>query len=148
MSDIILVGIASNLDNDDRALGYLEVNHNNIKYNWQIFIPNYITDLQHFLDNNKNIILADIDNKEQIWANLEPKTRTILDPISNENITINILKEEIVKPDTPDYYALRKNEYPSLGDQLDAMWKGVGSPAYISMQAKIAEIKAKYPKPY
>jgi hypothetical protein len=148
MSTINLVGIASNLDNDDRTLAYLEIYHNNIKYNWQIFIPSYITNIQNFLDSIQQNILNDIDSKELIWTNLNPKTKTVLDPISNTEITIDISKEEIVKPDIPDYYSLRKNEYPSLGDQLDAMWKGVGSAAFISMQEKIAEIKAKYPKPY
>ena len=57
-----------------------------------------------------------------------------------------ISKEEIVKPSIPDYYALRRSEYPSLGDQLDAVWKGTASQAFLDMQAKIALVKAKYPK--
>lgn len=54
----------------------------------------------------------------------------------------------IVQPPVPDYYALRRAEYPSLGDQLDAFWKGPGSPAYQSMMAQIEAIKQKYPKDY
>jgi hypothetical protein len=91
--------------------------------------------------------LADIDSKEADWVALEPKTRMILDPISDKYIESPISKEEIVKPSIPDYYALRRNEYPSLGDQLDAVWKGLDSQSFADMQAKIATVKAKYPKP-
>jgi hypothetical protein len=35
-------------------------------------------------------------------------------------------------------------EYPLIGDQLDALWKG-GAEAE-AMKAKIQEVKAKYPK--
>jgi hypothetical protein len=36
-------------------------------------------------------------------------------------------------------------EYPPIGDQLDALWKG--GDAATAMLAKVQEIKAKYPKP-
>jgi len=59
-------------------------------------------------------------------------------------------------PDTrlpdPGYAAKRAREYPSIGDQLDAIWKLVGSlgtdatPAR-DMLAKIEEVKARFPKP-
>jgi hypothetical protein len=58
---------------------------------------------------------------------------------------VDIDKSEVVRPDNPDYYAKRRAEYPSLADQLDAMWKG--GEAAAEMTAKIAEVKAKYPKP-
>lgn len=146
MSEVVLTGLASNIDGENRALAYLEVNHNNTIYNWQIFIPNDIENLQSYLESSKPSILTDIDSKEAAWIALEPKTRTVLDPISGESIESPIVKEEIVKPSIPDYYALRRNEYPSLGDQLDAMWKGLESQSFIDMQARIAYIKAKYPK--
>lgn len=44
-----------------------------------------------------------------------------------------------------DYRELRKNEYPSLGDQMDAMWKG--GAALEEMAALVASVKAKYKKP-
>ena len=148
MSEINITGLASNIENEDRSLAYLEVQHNNNFYNWQIFIPNYITNLQDYLDSIKQSILNDIDNKEQEWANLNPKTRTIQDPMQpDQNITIDISKEEIVKPNIPDYYALRRNEYPKLSDQLDAIWKGSDSQAFLDMKNKISEVKLKYPKP-
>ena len=70
-----------------------------------------------------------------------------IDPITNEEFVVDIEKNEVVKPDYPDYYALRREEYPSLGDQLDAFWKGSDSPEYELMMEKIAAVKAKYPKP-
>lgn len=148
MSEINLTGLASNIENEDRALAYLEVNHNNNIYNWQIFIPNDVQDLAQYLDSVKQSILDDIDSKEAQWASLEPKTRTVSDPMMPDQIvTVDISKDEIVKPSIPDYYALRRNEYPKLGDQLDAMWKGTDSQAFLDMQYKILEVKAKYPKP-
>ena len=38
----------------------------------------------------------------------------------------------------------RSIEYPSIGDQLDALWKG--GDAATAMLAKVQEVKAKYPK--
>lgn len=147
MSEVALTGLASNIEGENRALAYLEVNHNDIIYNWQIFIPNDIENLQSYLELSKPAILADIDAKESTWAALEPKTRTISDPMTGQPTDVSISKEEIVKPSIPDYYALRRNEYPSLGDQLDAMWKGLESQAFLNMQNTIASVKAKYPKP-
>ena len=43
------------------------------------------------------------------------------------------------------YARKRQKEYPSIGDQLDALWKG-GS-ASDDMLEKIQAIKTKYPKP-
>lgn len=38
----------------------------------------------------------------------------------------------------------RLKEYPSIGDQLDALWKGGDAAA--EMLAKVQAVKAKYPK--
>ncbi len=43
------------------------------------------------------------------------------------------------------YRARRAAEYPPIGDQLDALWKG-GADAE-AMKAAIVAIKTKYPKP-
>lgn len=146
MSEINLIGLASNLENEDRALAYLQINHNNNSYNWEIFIPNNVQNINDYLEERKQSILDDIDAKEILWENLETKTKIIPDPLTGENLIIDIDKSEIVKPNIPDYYSLRKKEYPSIGDQLDAFWKGPNSQDYINMQNKIAEVKAKYPK--
>ena len=43
------------------------------------------------------------------------------------------------------YKQLRVNEYPKIGDQLDALFKAGLFPP--EMEARIAAVKAKYPKP-
>jgi hypothetical protein len=43
------------------------------------------------------------------------------------------------------YRFKRATEYPSIGDQLDALWKG--GEALDEMSAKIQAVKEKYPKP-
>jgi hypothetical protein len=141
---VSLEGIASNLSNEERTIAYLKVEHNGQTYDWQLFIPPE-EDLSTYLSSKEAEIYADIDAKEAQWAALTPKTREILDPMSGESRTVNISKSEIVRPDNPDYYAKRRAEYPSLADQLDAMWKAGDAAA--AMTAKIAQIKAKYPKP-
>ena len=46
--------------------------------------------------------------------------------------------------DPEAYVAKRQSEYPSIGDQLDALWKG--GDAQTEMLAKVMAVKAKYPK--
>jgi hypothetical protein len=143
-STISLDGISSP-DGETRALAHLTVEYNGNTYQWKYFIPPDSGDLGVFLENSKPIIEAQIDAKELAWTNLDPKTRTI-SVLSGEEIVVDIQKEEIVQPDIPDYYALRRSAYPSLSDQIDAFWKGPEHPDYIAMQAKVAAVKAQYPK--
>lgn len=147
MSEVTLTGIASNLEGEDRALAYVQVDHNGNNYEWQIFIPKSAESAQAFLDSAKQSILDDIDAKELAWSQLDPKTRTVQNPLSGEQTEVPISKDEIVRPSIPDYYILRKNEYPSLSDQMDAVWKGPDSQAFADMKSRILAIKAKYPKP-
>jgi hypothetical protein len=46
--------------------------------------------------------------------------------------------------DAHAYIAKRQAEYPTIGDQLDALWKG--GDAQTEMLAKVMAVKAKYPK--
>lgn len=46
---------------------------------------------------------------------------------------------------TVAYRDQRAPEYPPIGDQLDALWKGGDAAA--AMLAQIQAVKAKYPKP-
>ncbi len=140
---VSLEGLASNLDGEERGLAYLKVEHNGQSYDWQIFIPPG-ADLSAYIASKEAAIKADIDAKEAAWA-AAPKTREIPDPMGGDPITVDVDKSEIVRPDIPDYYAKRRAEYPSLAEQLGAMWKG--GDAATEMAAKIEEIKAKYPKP-
>lgn len=47
--------------------------------------------------------------------------------------------------DAKQYQRQRAAEYPPIGDQLDALWKGGDAAA--EMLAKVQAVKAKYPKP-
>ena len=140
---ISLVGLMSPGGDETRALALLKVEHNGLMYDWQAFVPPN-TDLTTFIAQSESAIKAQIDAKEAAWTALTPKTREITDPLTGETKTVPIEKSEIVRPDIPDYYAKRRAEYPSLGDQLDALWKG--GEAQTDMQALIAAVKAKYPK--
>lgn len=46
--------------------------------------------------------------------------------------------------DSEAYIAKRTAEYPPIGDQLDALWKG--GEAAAEMLAKVQAVKQKYPK--
>ena len=46
--------------------------------------------------------------------------------------------------DAHSYIGKRQSEYPAIGDQLDALWKG--GDAQTEMLAKVMAVKAKYPK--
>jgi len=46
--------------------------------------------------------------------------------------------------DANSYKAKRSAEYPPIGDQLDALWKGGDAAA--EMLAKVQAVKTKYPK--
>jgi hypothetical protein len=50
----------------------------------------------------------------------------------------------LVDPPALSYDVLRRGEYPSIGDQLDALYKAGVFPA--DMAAKIKAVKDKYPK--
>lgn len=47
--------------------------------------------------------------------------------------------------DAHTYIAKRQSEYPPIGDQLDALWKGGDAAA--EMLVKVQSVKSKYPKP-
>jgi hypothetical protein len=49
------------------------------------------------------------------------------------------------KPAELTYAQKRADEYPPIGDQLDALWKG--GTAAEEMLATVMAVKAKYPKP-
>lgn len=141
---ISLEGLATVGGEETRALAYLKVVHNGQTYDWQRFIPPGM-DVQTFVSTQEASVTAEIDAKEAEWAALDPKTREVEDPMTGETTTVAIEKGEIVRPTMPDYFAQRRAAYPSIGDQLDAQWKG-GSAA-TAMQAKIEAVKSQYPKP-
>lgn len=52
--------------------------------------------------------------------------------------------EVVFYPLDIDYKILRKNDYPDIGDQLDALWKGGADSE--EMKQKVLFVKDKYPK--
>jgi hypothetical protein len=146
---VALKGLYTPPEPEDRDIAYLEVIHNGNIYDWMVYIPKGI-DVAAILESMETRIYAEIDYKEAQWEALEPKTKTIsglLNPITLEETVVDILKEEIVKPDYPDYYATRRTEYPLVGDQLGALAKGIDSDEYQEILTKIEAVKLKYPKP-
>lgn len=137
---ISLEGLQSGVTGEDRAIAILKVEHNSETYDWMTFVPPD-TDLATYIAASEARIKAEIDAKETLWA-ASPKMREIEGINGTETVAID--KSEIVCADNPDYYAKRRAEYPALGDQLDAVWKGADAMAL--MAAKIAAVKAKYPK--
>lgn len=142
---IALKGIYTPPSPETRDIAYLEVDYNGEKYDWTIYYPQGVN-IGEYLASVEESIYAQIDAKEAEWQALYPKTRTEFDPITQEEIVVDIHKSEIVKAEIPDYYAKRRAEYPSIGDQLGALFKGPDSQDYIDMMAKIQAIKDKYPK--
>ena len=142
---ISLEGLRSFNNEEDRSLADIKVEYNNNIYDWQIYIPSNVS-ISEYLESKKIAIQADIDNKETIWNEMTNKTRVIENSITGESFVVDIDKSEVVKADIPDYYAKRRAEYPSIGDQLGALWKGVNSIEFTSMIESISQIKLKYPK--
>ena len=55
-------------------------------------------------------------------------------------------REEAIAIVSSNYYATKRaSEYPPIGDQLDALWKG--GEAAAEMLSKVQAVKTKYPKP-
>jgi hypothetical protein len=131
---------------ETRDIAHLEVVHNGNTYNWMVYTSQGV-DIADSLASMETRIYAEIDYKEAQWAALEPKTRIELNRITMEETVVDIAKEEVVKPDYPDYYALRRNEYPIMGDQLGGISKGIDSAEYQDILTKIQAVKDKYPKP-
>jgi hypothetical protein len=84
--------------------------------------------------------------KEAIWA-LYPQVSLIRgDDAFDANGNPVAYDEAVVQAyiDAHAYIAKRQAEYPPIGDQLDALWKG--GDAATEMLAKVQAVKAKYPK--
>jgi hypothetical protein len=144
---ISCVGIKSPEPNssETRDLVYLHVLYNDTEYKWSVYKSQEIP-LSDYMNTCSTRVQTEIDFKEALWENLEPKTKVVLN-IEDEEEVVPILKEEIVKPDIPDYYALRRNEYQSIGDQIGALSNPNASPSLAEISEKISAVKAKYPKP-
>lgn len=56
----------------------------------------------------------------------------------------SVIVEKILGSPEGTYWQKRRKDYPSLEDQLDAIWKG--GEAMEEMRRKFMAVKAKYPK--
>lgn len=94
--------------------------------------------MKYYKDSQNNLygFLSDGSQDKFIGKNLTPITpeehQSILE--KNEQDAFNSL----------NYTVKRQTEYPSIGDQLDALYKAGLFPA--DMAAKIKAVKDKYPK--
>ena len=88
------------------------------------------------------------------YAGLEWLDNNITKPTEqevNEKLEELVTEAEELKAIAAAQYELvkykddRKRNYPSIGDQLDALWKGGDEAA--EMLAKVQAVKTKYPKP-
>ena len=98
--------------------------------------------LKLYKDTNNEVYSFPVDgSQDSLIGDKTPITQEEADAITEANFAP--IREKILK--TMDYSQLRLMEYPPIGDQLDAVWKG--GEAAAEMNAKIKAIKAKFPKP-
>lgn len=84
--------------------------------------------------------------EEAIYKLYPQVVRTVGDVAYDANDNIVEYDKEAVQAyvDAHAYIAKRQTEYPPIGDQLDALWKG--GEAAAEMLAKVQAVKNKYPK--
>lgn len=100
--------------------------------------PNWYGWATHDKDGNK------IPNNERMcWEHTIVVQEGVIKPTKAEFDAK--LAELISDWENKEYQRQRAPEYPPIGDQLDALWKG--GEAATEMLAKIQAIKSKYPKP-
>jgi len=84
------------------------------------------------------VIYGDSKYENLVWDDLKQTKPTE----SEINTEASRLQSDY---DAKEYQRQRAPEYPSIGDQLDALWKGGDAAA--EMLAKVQAVKTKYPKP-
>jgi hypothetical protein len=110
----------------NRQLVGVDINLNNIIYDWKVYVPAGV-DLGQYLQDNSSVYEADILRKEEIWVTY-PKTETIIDPITGEPITIDIPKERVVHPDIPDYLENQISDAYNLIETLKRLISKLSDP--------------------
>lgn len=78
---------------------------------------------------------------------LNPNIKVIRDKVAYDKDNNEVAYDKAAVQayvDAHAYISKRIAEYPSIGDQLDALWKGGDAAA--EMLAKVQAVKVKYPK--
>jgi len=78
----------------------------------------------------------------RIAVNVQTGETTQVDLTAEEVSALQVAEE--IRLSQISYAIKRQAEYPTIGDQLDALWKG--GDAQTEMLAKVMAVKAKYPK--
>ena len=93
-----------------------------------------------------SIIGASITEKEGVFyrwgGNDESSTPLTSDEIDSVE---DAYAAHVAEWNAADYSRKRVEDYPPIGDQLDALWKG--GEAATEMLTKVQAVKSKYPKP-
>ena len=93
--------------------------------------------MKHFVDNQGNLYAYELDgSQDDLIGDKTPISADQAEAIRQQKI-----QEQF---GVPTYGQKRHAEYPPIGDQLDAIWKG-GVDAE-AMRAQVMAVKAKYPK--
>lgn len=148
MFEIKLLALETPPEPETRLLAHVEVTLADQVYDWRVYIPPSVTDRDAYLIQKLPEIVAEIQALESHWEQIkDTPLPDNLDPFQTNTGPQFPRREDVIKPQIPDYYALRRDSYPSLGEQLDAIWKGVNHPDWQRIQTLIQEVKARYPKP-
>lgn len=100
------------------------------------------------IENPDQVVNQATFNSNVIWGTKDPQTNSVSwngtakCTWSDVQAYFNEAKQE---EQNTAYRLQRAPEYPSITDQLDALWKG--GEAAAEMLAKIQAVKDKYPKP-
>ena len=94
--------------------------------------------MKHYLSPDNNVYAYEEDGSQD---HIIPNNYT---PITNQEATSRSQQSQQVIFDALTYSEKRRSEYPSIGDQLDALYHAGVFPNEIAN--KIKEIKEKYPK--
>lgn len=93
--------------------------------------------MKYFKDNNGRFFIYEDDADPMFYADKIPASKA-------EHDAVVAAAKEQASSDLP-YTVKRANEYPRIGDQLDALYHAGLFPK--EMADQIAAVKAKYPKP-
>lgn len=93
--------------------------------------------MPHFKNSNNELFWLDEGDDPAVWL---PNCTPITDA---EASTIRAQQAQAAEA-ALTYAEKRMREYPPIGDQLDALWKGGDAAA--EMLASVQAVKAKYPK--